>query len=155
MKKWKSVRDYEGVYEVSYAGEIRSLDRFVNYRISGVKRNLRGRKMKLKLDRYGYLNVCLCNKNKKEHLRVHILVLENFTCVRPRGLEAAHIDGNKTNNSVENLRWVTHKENESHKIIHGTLMIGNKNHRHRNYKNKKHVLKQGNNLRKSSQRSRS
>lgn len=50
----------------------------------------------------------------------HRLVLETFVGACPVGHECAHLDGDKTNNHVTNLSWVTHKENESHKNEHGT-----------------------------------
>lgn len=57
----------------------------------------------------------------------HRLTLEAFVGAPPAGYECAHLDGNKSNNHVSNLSWVTHKENESHKDGHGTRSSGESN----------------------------
>lgn len=66
------------------------------------------------------------HKFKQEH--VHTLVLTTFSGLRPKGYHCAHLDGSRDNNNLDNLRWVTAKENESHKKLHGTVMVGEKNH---------------------------
>ncbi|WP_371874734.1 HNH endonuclease [Streptomyces fulvorobeus] len=55
---------------------------------------------------------------------MHTIVLEAFVGVRPDGREAAHLDGNPTNNDVSNLAWVTHAENIAHRAAHGTKVRG-------------------------------
>lgn len=68
----------------------------------------------------GHLSVML-TKNKKHHrCFVHHLVLETFIGPRPNGMECRHLDGNPTNNRLDNLKWGTHSENELDKIKHGT-----------------------------------
>jgi hypothetical protein len=74
----------------------------------------------------GYLRVSLRNPPNRSAtgVLVHRAVLEAFIGPAPQGREAAHLDGNRTNNSVDNLCWVTRKENHSHKIVHGTAQRG-------------------------------
>ena len=59
---------------------------------------------------------------------VHHLVLDAFVGPRPHGMECRHLDGNKENNRLENLRWGTRSENERDKIAHGTDHRGEKHH---------------------------
>lgn len=68
------------------------------------------------VDRYGYRRVLL---NGKRH-KVHRLVCMTFHGPQPEGCEAGHLDGQKSNNRKSNLAWVTHAENEKHKVAHGT-----------------------------------
>jgi hypothetical protein len=74
-----------------------------------------------------YLSVTLWRNNKPHHVYVHKLVLTTFVGDRPEHHEACHLDGSKTNNSVENLAWALHSENESHKRLHGTPPVGTRN----------------------------
>lgn len=72
----------------------------------------------------GYCVVCLRNEHVRKHIFVHRLVLEAFIGARPKGLQSAHLDGDQLNNRIENLRWVTPKENQHHRIAHGTMQYG-------------------------------
>lgn len=66
-------------------------------------------------------------KNKKMcRNSVHSLVLKTFLGPRPRGMVAAHLNGDKRDNRIENLVWCSQKENHSHKIKHGTHQFGEK-----------------------------
>lgn len=136
---WNPIKDFEKYYEVSSLGEVKSLDRTVGYRIKGTTRRMKGKKMKQKMDKFGYMNVCLCKGNKKFFPRVHLLVASAFNGERPDGLVCAHLDGNKLNNTPENLQWVTAKENESHKWIHGTMPKRDWHGRFIKIKNKQNV----------------
>lgn len=75
----------------------------------------------------GYLTVGLIVDGKQKTFLSHRVVLEAFCGNCPSGLEAMHLNGCRTDNRVENLRWGTRRENHSHKRIHGTAQIGNKN----------------------------
>lgn len=78
--------------------------------------------------RGGYLAVSLWESNKGKTWPVHQLVAMAFHGPRPSERHhAAHLDGNKLNNSADNIRWVTKEENESHKREHGTANIGTRN----------------------------
>lgn len=67
----------------------------------------------------GYHQLSLCNGCKTYTKRVHILVLENFIGKKPYGYEARHLDGNKDNNKLSNLKWGTKKENGEDRVRHG------------------------------------
>ncbi|WP_206495631.1 NUMOD4 motif-containing HNH endonuclease [Mycobacteroides abscessus] len=75
-----------------------------------------------------YLKVFLRVGGVARQVLVHHLVAEAFIGPRPVGMDCAHLDGNPHNNRADNLRWVTKKENESHKVLHGTRVRGEKCH---------------------------
>lgn len=72
----------------------------------------------------GYKRIMLCCNGVKHQPRVHVLVLEAFIGNAPEGFEAAHLNGVRDDNRLENLQWVSRKENHSHKILHGTRQAG-------------------------------
>lgn len=106
---WSSVVGYEDFYEVSTQGEVRSVDRAV-YTKNGVKRNLKGKNLKLIDHTSGYLMVSLCRKLFLVHRLVAITFLDNHEG-KPT---VNHKDGVKTNNALSNLEWATYQENTEH-----------------------------------------
>ncbi len=78
------------------------------------------KELKPAINEKGYLRVSLMKDGKLIGLRVHRAVLEAFTGPMPAGMQCCHIDGNVTNNSLENLMYGTPKENSQHRILHGT-----------------------------------
>ena len=99
MENWKAVKGYEGLYEVSDKG-----------RVKGLKRN---RILKNIVDSLGYVRVSLCKENKPKAHKIHRLVAEHF--LKPSEYKIVnHIDGNKENNSVENLEWCNASQNRKH-----------------------------------------
>lgn len=100
---WKDVCGYEGLYQVSNIGNVRSL----NYRV------VRGRINELSrgLSKTGYYVVVLCRDKKQTTVHVHRLVAEAFIDNPDNKPVVNHKDENKTNCSVDNLEWVTQKEN--------------------------------------------
>lgn len=112
---WKDVKGYEGLYLVSNKGRIKSLDRLIGYRGARL-RKWRGAMKKLTLLDKGYLKVTLHKNGKPETFEVQRIVAEAFL-ENPHGkTQVNHIDGNKTNNNVENLEWVTPRENSIHAV---------------------------------------
>lgn len=128
----KDIPNYEGLYQASTDGEIYSLERFVDYRIKGYKRLQKGRKLKPRTNKRGYLRLTLCKNGLVKDFSVHVLIALTFLGSRPNGYHVAHKDGNKKNNSLLNLAFVTPKENESHKKLHGTVASGKKNGKYTN-----------------------
>jgi len=97
-----------------------------NYSVSNLGRvkNKKGLVLKPFEGRKGYLRVNLYRDKKNNFKTVHSLVLEAFVGPRPCGLQGAHLNNEKTDNRVSNLKWVTCKENIAHKEIHGTVVRG-------------------------------
>lgn len=111
---WASVPGFEGVYEVSTHGRVRSIDRRIAHAGSGTQ-FVRGRLMCAGLDTKGYPRLTLRNGDRKEWWAVHRLVLSVFL-PRPdwREKHVNHIDGIRTNNRLSNLEWCTPAENTMH-----------------------------------------
>lgn len=98
---WKDIEGYEGLYQVSSWGRVRSVFRY--YKI------LRGLKTT-----NGYLRVALCKNGKTKFHSVHRVVAQAFIPNPQNKPQVNHIDENKDNNHVENLEWCTAKENTNH-----------------------------------------
>lgn len=113
---WKPVVGFEGLYEVSNTGVVKSLFRTVKSK--GSKKVVPERILKPRLDEWGYEGVSLCKNGKQYGKLVHRLVAEAF--ISPFGGDQVnHIDGNKLNNRVENLEWCTGSENMKHAYKNG------------------------------------
>lgn len=110
MEIWKDVKGYEGIYQVSDLGRVRSLDRIIS---DG--RKLKGKILKNCNDTHGYLFVVLSKNGKIKTIRVHKLVAITFLNHEPCGLDLVvdHIDNNKLNNKVSNLQLITQRSNTS------------------------------------------
>ena len=115
MEIWKDIHGYNGFYQVSNIGNIRSKDRNVNGRWGKQSRN--GTMLKTAPMKNGYIGVCLYDNGIKKTLSVHRLVISSF-CGKSN-LQCNHKDGDKTNNSIENLEYCTSSENHIHAIKMG------------------------------------
>ena len=104
---WMPIKNFEGLYEVSNTGKIKSL----NYNHTK-KEGL----LKFKKDKYGYLEVFLFKDKIKYKFKVHRLVAIHFIPNIKNKPCVDHINTNKEDNNVENLRWVTHKENNNNPL---------------------------------------
>lgn len=115
---WKAVPGYEGLYEVSDLGRVRSLDRVVPVRLkSGLtERRLPGVDLRPGTDSAGYQSVVL-GKNKS--FRVHWLVLLAFVGPCPDGFHRLHNDGDRANNALSNLRYGSRSDNVRDMFTHG------------------------------------
>lgn len=113
---WNSVVGYEGIYEISNAGDVRSLDRKVTD-TRGHSYIVKGRnKAKIK-DKDGYLLFRASKKGKQKLLKIHREVLKAFKPLKYMDdLQVNHIDKNKTNNKLANLEWCGGSWNNLHKL---------------------------------------
>jgi len=118
---WKPVVGYEGLYEVSNMGNIRSVTRTVlqpnKNRVPIAYNTLKGKPMKLFLDRYGYLYCTLSKNGKRTQHMAHRMVAEAFLeCKEPSKYCVDHINTVRTDNRVANLRFVSIKENNNNPL---------------------------------------
>lgn len=101
IEVWKEINGYEGKYQISNFGNVR-----------GIKKNL----LKCHINNWGYYAISFLYKNKRKTHLIHRLVAEHFIKKINGKFYINHIDGNKLNNTIGNLEWVTHKENVNHAI---------------------------------------
>lgn len=112
---WKTIPGYEGYYEASTRGRVRSLDRIVNN--LNKTDNRKQKIIKPHLAGRGYLELLLSKDGAKQHKLVHRLIAETFL-PNPNMLpQVNHKDENKTNNCIENLEWCTAKYNMNYGTI--------------------------------------
>lgn len=117
--QWRPVLGYEGLYEVSDRGEVRSLERTLPHPFSGTKTYPSKILSAWSKPPYGYVCVKLYKDGHGSHRPVHRLVLEAFVSPRPEGMEGCHYDGDPSNNAVGNLRWDTRTANAADMLRHG------------------------------------
>ena len=103
---WKDIKEYQGVYQVSNTGKVR--------RLKGSPRTKENRILVNKTKSNGYKFVCLSIESLYKYYHVHRLVAEAFIDNPENKKYVNHIDCDKSNNNVENLEWVTAKENSEH-----------------------------------------
>ena len=123
--EWRAVPGWEGFYEVSDRGEIRSLprtDRLGRIHAGRVLRPL------IKSRQRPYRHVSLALGAKREDMKIHTAVLLAFVGPRPADSVARHLDGDLTNNAARNLAWGTQSENVRDAVAHGTHPESRKTH---------------------------
>ena len=111
MEQWLDVVGFEGIYEISNHGNVRSSNTKQLKKITFAKKDGRP-----------FLN--LWKQNQQKVVRPHRLVLEAFVGKCPEEMEGCHNDGNHQNNKLENLRWDTPKNNHADKVKHNTSNSG-------------------------------
>ena len=111
MEIWKDIQGYEGLYQVSNYGRVKSLERKVKSK--GGFRKVSERILKPMVTSYGYRAVSFYNPNNKKY-KIHRLVVQAFLNNPNNYEQVNHIDGDKTNNHVDNLEWCSHEMNMQH-----------------------------------------
>lgn len=106
VERWKPVPGYEDLYQVSDRGRVR--------RIAGGKGTYPGRILRISDNGYGYALTTLYRYGLRRRRKVHILVAEAFIGPCPEGMEVNHKNGDRYDNSVGNLEYVTRSENLKH-----------------------------------------
>ena len=114
---WRDIKGYEGHYQVSNLGRVRSLDREVP--LGKTTKKIKGKIRKQVLHKLGYPTLNLSKNKEVKGYLVHRLVALHFVDNVNEYPEVNHIDGDKTNNIHTNLEWCTRKENINHAIDTG------------------------------------
>lgn len=124
---WKTIPGYEGIYEVSNSGHVRSLDRVVETS-NGRRVSCRGVSISLATDKNGHKYFMAAKFGKKKTMYAHRAVMWAFVGPQPKGIVVCHNDGNPGNNRIENLRYDTQSENLRDRTTHGRCVNANKTH---------------------------
>ena len=116
---WKDIKGYEGLYQISNLGRVKSISRKINtfYGYRKTKEKI----LKSSYDKDGYLKITITNNWKHKTHKIHRLVAEAFIPNPDNKPTINHIDGNKLNNSIDNLEWATRKEQTKH--MHEVLKV--------------------------------
>ena len=124
-EEWRDIEGYEGMYQVSNLGRVRSLDRHVKNWVG--KKLMKGKMISVCNDGRGYLLVNLWKNNKPKNIRTHRLIAKAFIPNPENKPQINHINGDGTDNRIENLEWCTASENIQH--AHNTGLASNVNKR--------------------------
>lgn len=115
MEIWKDIEGYEGLYQVSNLGRVKSLARTCKSKGNGI-RDVTERIRKTTINNCGYVMVSLHKDKKIKNCAMHRLVANAFID-NPNNLpQINHKDGDKTNNQSDNLEWITSSDNNKHKF---------------------------------------
>ena len=141
---WKDVEDYPN-YQISNFGNVKSKGRYVKVKIKNQKECLKKEKiLKPQIDINGYKYVRLYNGDKWKYFKVHYLVAKTFIPNVNNEPTVDHIDRNKQNNEVSNLRWASYVEQANNKdktnIIENMKKLGKKKYPNRAEKIKQYDI---------------
>ena len=121
LEEWKDVKGFEGLYQVSNMGNFKSLDRVTQHNDGRVRR-IKGKVIEGSLSYRGYIQVTMSKNGVITSSSLHRLVAKTFLGEPPTSKHVVnHIDGNPTNNSINNLEWVTQKVNAQHAVSTGLV----------------------------------
>lgn len=115
---WKDVPGYEGYYQASNLGRIKSAERIVKHNCGGPKK-IKEKILKGYINRYGYIRVDLSKRGVNKKFSAHRIVAMTF--LGKSELHVNHIDGVKTNNNINNLEYVTLQDNVAHAVKTGLI----------------------------------
>lgn len=118
MEQWKDIPGYEGRYQVSDRGRVRSLSRKVGGP-HGSTRSVRGVNLTLCPTSQGYSVVNISGVPRF----VHSLVMSAFVGSKPEGMDVCHMNGNKADNQLANLQYLSRSENNKHIVHHGNRKL--------------------------------
>lgn len=124
---WAAVPGYEGFYEASTHGRVRSVTRVIEQTSrwgAPMARTLQGCVLSEAGLSSGYKTLVLRRGGHARSVKLHVVIARTFLGPRPAGLHVAHRDGDKLNNALSSLRYATAKENADDKLIHGTAPLG-------------------------------
>lgn len=126
---WKDIKGFEGSYQVSNLGRVKSMERKIPHNVHSGFRTIRERILKNQDNSNGYKFVVFGYKGKINY--IHRLVAKEFIINTENKHEVNHINGLKDDNRVENLEWCTHSENQKHALKTGLFknVIGVNNHK--------------------------
>ena len=123
MERWTAVVGFEGMYEVSDLGKVRSVTRTIETS-NGQYRKYKGKILRSCVGSGGYHLVQLAKAGKNVNGYIHQLVCKAFRGVPIVGHEVRHLDGDQTNNVLSNLEYGTSADNTKDREAHGTLLKG-------------------------------
>ncbi|MEK5104348.1 NUMOD4 domain-containing protein [Cytobacillus sp. FSL M8-0252] len=130
MEIWKNVTGFEGLYQVSNIGRVKSLGRY-RERKDGLLIKVKEKVLMVRTDSKGYEKVDLTKGGKRKTVLVHRVVAQAFIPNSNNKPQVNHKDGNKKNNKVSNLEWNTISENIKHAhetgLINSSLLKGEEN----------------------------
>lgn len=118
---WKDIRNYEGYYQISNRGRVKSLSRVVKYKSGKGYKTIPERILVIKDNGNGYRNISLCREGYQVKHYIHRSVAQAFLSNPDNKPQVNHIDHDKDNNCVSNLEWCTQKENTAAGIKLGKI----------------------------------
>lgn len=111
MEIWKDIKGYEGLYQISNLGRVKSLERLIKCRKCDERIKVPS------ITNRGYYRLPLCKYGKIKYYHIHRLVAEAFLPNEENKPTVDHIDRNRLNNNVSNLRWATYKEQNKNRSL--------------------------------------
>lgn len=121
IETWKDIPDFVGLYKISNFGRVKAIEKIVKCVNSNKIRKYYERFLKIRLTQTGYLSCVLCKNNIHKHFFIHRLMAFTWLTetINTNDCVVHHINNNKLDNSIENLKWVSKKENSSCAALDG------------------------------------
>ena len=120
-ERWRPIMEFQGLYEISNFGRVRSISRYVAIGNQGGKRLIEGKILKHRLTS-GYPSIMLYDGKKEANRLIHRLLALAF--IPGTGEVVRHLDGNPLNFRLDNLAWGSYVDNEADKLAHGKTAMG-------------------------------